>query len=191
MESKQLCFLCFEALENKVTNKNNNKVANAVIDPNNKDEYPLFVTWKIDGDQLRGCIGNFGKLPLYQGLMEYAVIAGTRDHRFEPITPEELPRLKCGVSLLYQFEKAENALDWEIGKHGIRLSIDGCNSTYLPEVAPEFGWTKEETLAHLARKGGFYKKYDKSALERSKVERYQSAKSTATWAEYQEWLQTH
>jgi uncharacterized protein (TIGR00296 family) len=188
--TKELCFLCFEALANKVNNTSESKVSSLVIDSSNNSKCPMFVTWKKGGD-LRGCIGCFDPLALYSGLQQYAVVAGTQDRRFHPIPSAELPTLECGISLLHSFEPAQNALDWEIGTHGIRLNIDGCGATFLPEVAKEWKWTKDQTLVELAKKGGFRGKYDKAAVERSKVERYQSAKCVATWAEYQEFLQSH
>jgi uncharacterized protein (TIGR00296 family) len=150
----------------------------------------MFVTW-TKGGRLRGCMGCFDPLPLYRGLSDYAIVSGTKDRRFPPITSQELPQLECGISLLHSFEPAQNALDWEIGVHGIRLFIDGRSATFLPEVAKEQKWTKEETLAHLAKKGGFGGKYDRAAIERSRVERYQSAKCVATWAQYKEYAHAH
>lgn len=189
--TKELCFLCYEALENAVKHTKHDIVARNVIKPGKQEKCPMFVTWKTSNDDLRGCIGIFKPINLYDGLQEYAVIAGTQDYRFSPVKPSEIPHLNCGISLLHSFEEAANALDWEVGKHGIRLFIDGHSSTFLPEVAKEQEWDKMETLIHLARKGGFSGKYDKAALERSTVERYQSAKCTATYEEYQEYIRTH
>ena len=188
--TKELCFLCFESLQNKVTKKISNKVANVVVKKDDPTKCPMFVTWKKNGD-LRGCIGCFNPIPLYSGLQEYAVVSGTQDHRFSPIAEKELPSLQCGISLLHSFEKVENARDWEIGVHGIRIWVDGASATFLPEVAKEQRWNKEETLKHLARKGGFHGNYDEAAIGRTKLERYQSAKCVATWEEYQQWLSSH
>lgn len=48
---------------------------------------------------------------------------------------------------------------WTIGKHGIRISftLNGrrYGATYLPSVAVEQEWTKEETLVSLMRKAGW------------------------------------
>jgi AMMECR1 domain-containing protein len=85
---------------------------------------PLFITWKIK-DRLRGCIGNFEGMPLHAGLLicfliisiglkKYAVIAGTQDHRFSPITKNEFPRLNVHVSLLHSFETCSKWDDWEV-----------------------------------------------------------------------------
>jgi uncharacterized protein (TIGR00296 family) len=185
--TKELCFLCFEALANKVTPATSTKVASAVVNPSDATQCAVFVTWKKDG-ALRGCIGCFEPLPLYSGLQEYAVVSGTRDSRFPPIAASELPRLECGISLLHTFEPGADPLDWEIGVHGIRLFIDGRSSTYLPEIAKEQRWSKEETLASLAKKGGFRGTFDRAAIARSRIERYQSAKCKATWDEYQQFV---
>ncbi|KAH0795366.1 DUF51 family protein [Histomonas meleagridis] len=189
--TKELCYLCCEALENKVKNVNNNKILN-LMDPNESRHCPMFVTWKKANGDLRGCIGCFGDLPLVKGLCDYAVIAGTKDHRFKPITEEELPNLKCAISLLHSFEKGKDVLDWEVGVHGIRLFIDGgYSATYLPEVAQEQNWTKEETLSHLARKAGFYGNFDQSVMKKAKIERYQSSKCSVSWSEYENFVQSH
>ncbi len=47
-----------------------------------------------------------------------------KDTRFNPISKEEVPNLSCAVSLLTDFEKAQNPLDWEVGKHGITLELN-------------------------------------------------------------------
>jgi len=143
----------------------------------------MFVTWKKNGD-LRGCIGIFSDIPLWPGLQEYSITAGTKDRRFPPIATKELPNLECGISLLHSFEDADNPFDWEVGKHGIRIFIDHCSATFLPEVASEQGWNKEETLAYLSRKAGFSEKLTPDVLNRMRVQRYQSAKIKASWDEY-------
>lgn len=184
--TKEQCYLCFEALENKVLGKNSNKVSSKVV-KNTNEAYPMFVTWKI-GTRLRGCIGNFQPQPLYSGLQEYAVISGTRDRRFEPMREDEIPKLNVGISLLHTFEDADNVLDWEVGKHGIRLFIDGFSATFLPEVASEQKWSKEQTLKQLAMKAGYYGKFDQSAMDRATLKRYQSSKCHATYDEYKEYV---
>ena len=184
--TKELCYLCFEALENKVLRQNSTKVSSCVVKKTN-DAYPLFVTWKI-GDSLRGCIGNFQPLPLYSGLQEYAVVSGMEDPRFPPISAKEIPDLNVGISLLHTFEKGKDCLDWEVGKHGIDITIDGYSATFLPEVATEQHWDKEETLKNLLRKAGFRGKLDKNTMGRIKLERYQSSKCKATYDEYKEFI---
>ena len=37
-----------------------------------------------------------------------------KDTRFSPISQSELKELHCGVSLLTNFENADNYLDWQV-----------------------------------------------------------------------------
>ncbi|PKC16031.1 hypothetical protein RhiirA5_370160 [Rhizophagus irregularis] len=156
------------------------------------NQYPLFVTWNIVNHgqtRLRGCIGNFEPLPLHSGLKEYAITSAIHDRRFSPVTIRELPHLTCGVSLLTNFEDAKDYLDWEIGVHGIWIEfVDDHNrrrtATYLPEVTEEQGWTKEEAIDSLLRKGGYNGRITDKIRSRIVLTRYQSAKYVVTYQEY-------
>ena len=71
-------------------------------------------------------------------------LSAFKDSRFQPISPDELPRLSVSVSILRQFEEARDYRDWDIGTHGIRIEFYNergakRTATYLPEVAPEQG----------------------------------------------------
>lgn len=123
--------------------------------------HPLFVTWNTISSsshekRLRGCIGTFEPLPLSTGLSSYALTSAFDDTRFHPISAHELASLECAVTLLTHFEPVDDALDWHIGVHGLRISFSDkgrrYGSTYLPDVAREQGWSKEETLVSLMRK---------------------------------------
>ncbi|OAG24436.1 hypothetical protein CC77DRAFT_927921 [Alternaria alternata] len=157
--------------------------------------HPLFVTWNTisrSGDKrLRGCIGTFEAQPLTKGLSDYALTAAFDDTRFSPITTRELPTLECAVTLLTDFEPVDDAMDWEIGKHGLRISFHEkgrrYGSTYLPDVASEQGWTKEEALVSLMRKAGWNGKkadWNKVSL---RVVRYQGKKVGLGWGEWRSW----
>jgi uncharacterized protein (TIGR00296 family) len=159
------------------------------------EEHPLFVTWNTvsrSGDKrLRGCIGTFEAQPLTTGLSSYALTAAFGDTRFTPITTRELPTLECAVTLLTDFEPVDDAMDWEIGTHGLRISFQEkgrrYGSTYLPDVASEQGWTKEEALVSLMRKAGWSGKkadWKKVAL---RVVRYQGKKVALGWGEWRSW----
>ena len=67
-----------------------------------------FVSIKtVEGD-LRGCIGTIEpvKETLVEELIANAINAGTRDPRFPPIAPDELPRLRYSVDVLSTPEPA-------------------------------------------------------------------------------------
>jgi uncharacterized protein (TIGR00296 family) len=125
--------------------------------------YPLFVTWntisRSGTKTLRGCIGTFDALPLSTGLQTYALTSAFDDTRFSPIPASLLPSLSCNLTLLADFEPTKDALDWTLGTHGLRISFTYRNrrhgATYLPDVAVEQGWSKEECVESLMRKAGW------------------------------------
>jgi uncharacterized protein (TIGR00296 family) len=114
------------------------------------------------------------------------------DHRFRKISIKELPTLECAVTLLTNFEHADGPLDWELGKHGIRIKFrfNGrqYGATYLPDVATEQGWTKEEALDSLLQKAGWRgNDGDWKTIDGLALERYQGKKVTLEFAEYKSW----
>lgn len=172
-------------------------------------ETPLFITWNTiedaaqdvaDGDEddddtehiLRGCIGCFDAIPLEEGLATYALTAALDDSRFHPIARRELRRLEVAVTLLTDFEPARGGVeDWEVGKHGIRISftVGGFQygSTYLPDVAEEQGWTKEQTLINLMRKAGWNGRRDQWRKVNLRVVRYQGRRRRLTYKQFMAW----
>ena len=152
---------------------------------------PIFVCFKqAKSGQLRGCIGNFASKPLLSQLVTYAKAAAFEDRRFSPVKQNELADLKCTVSLLHSFEKAQSWDDWEIGTHGIQIEfLNAYRGTFLPSVAAEQGWTKEETLRFLVQKTGFRGGIGKGLeLQDILVERYQESSACCTYAEAQQLL---
>ncbi|KAK1251644.1 hypothetical protein MKX07_007123 [Trichoderma sp. CBMAI-0711] len=157
---------------------------------------PLFVTWNtvdpVDGEvSLRGCIGTFESQPLAEGIPEYALISALQDTRFRPISKRELPTLQAAVTLLTDFEEADDVHDWEVGKHGIRISFSDrgrrYGATYLPDVALEQGWTKDEALFSLIRKAGWMGSRSKWQDLDIKLTRYQGRKVSLNYPEYKKW----
>ena len=109
-----------------------------------------FVTLK-NGDLLRGCLGHFtSDKPLYRLVNEMARASATEDYRFlsQPITAEELPHLNIEISVLSLLEPIGNPLDIELGKHGITVRRGTASGCFLPQVATETGWSKEEFLGY-------------------------------------------
>ena len=182
------------------------------------ESYPLFVTWntisRTSGDKrLRGCIGTFDPLPLETGLQSYSLTSAFEDTRFSPIPSTLLSSLSCSLTLLAGFEPCQDAMDWVLGRHGIRISFTYRSrrhgATYLPDVAVEQGWSKEETVESLMKKagwdgsshGGGYARRILRGSSRSdeakgkpwdevadfRTVRYTGLKATATYSEWQEW----
>lgn len=201
--------LAFDALYCKLKNlkssenislKKWKKVCN-FDDLSEDSDSPLFVTWdtidpKSANDQdlelekeLRGCIGNFGELPVEDGIKEYSLIASLEDPRFPPVKLKELKNLQCTVTLLKNFRKGKDKYDWTLGKNGIRISFHASSTstrrlsaTFLPDVASEQGWDKDETLKHLIRKaGGRLSNWNDYDIELTK---YEGEKGSVTYDEY-------
>ncbi|KAI1385407.1 AMMECR1 domain-containing protein [Hypoxylon trugodes] len=159
-------------------------------------ESPLFVTWNTVSPRsghtsLRGCIGTFEAQELDEGLSSYAITSAVHDMRFDPISKREISSLEVAVTLLTDFEDCADAMDWEIGTHGLRISFTErgrrYGATYLPDVAAEQGWTKEETLVSLMRKAGWVGKKDKWQGVDLKVVRYQGRKKSLQYPAYKQW----
>lgn len=102
--------------------------------------------------QLRGCIGRFGESePLYQVVQQMAISAATQDYRFEPVSPDELKQIEIEISVLSPLKKIESIDEIELGRHGIWIKKGYRSGTFLPQVATETGWSKEEFLGYCSR----------------------------------------
>ncbi len=84
--------------------------------------------------------------PLHKLISEMAVSAATDDPRFNQIEPSELDDLEIDISILSPLQLAVNPLDFELGRHGIYIKKDSTTGCFLPQVAADTGWTKEEFL---------------------------------------------
>lgn len=110
-----------------------------------------FVTLNMHGN-LRGCIGNLtASMPLYRTVAEMAREAAFDDPRFMPLEKAELPQVHIEISVLSPLRKINSADEFQLGRHGILIVKDGHSGTFLPQVAEETGWSKEEFLGHCAR----------------------------------------
>ncbi|MBA7476182.1 hypothetical protein ES707_11561 [subsurface metagenome] len=111
-----------------------------------------FVTLKKNS-QLRGCIGDiFPQRPLYKSVIINAVNAGFRDRRFSPVTKAECSDITIEISVLTAPEPISSPNDIRIGIDGVVLNKDGRSAVFLPQVAPEEGWDKNQMLTQLSLK---------------------------------------
>jgi AmmeMemoRadiSam system protein B/AmmeMemoRadiSam system protein A len=119
-----------------------------------KKERGAFVTLKIAGN-LRGCIGYIIPVkPLYLTVQEVAESAALRDPRFPPVSISELPKLEYEISALSPIREIDDVKEIEVGKHGIIIKRGYHQGLLLPQVATEYGWDREEFLAHTCQKAG-------------------------------------
>ena len=112
-------------------------------------EMGAFVTLHERGE-LRGCIGNLqGHGPFYLTVRDMAVEAATGDPRFNPITLEEMNDVDIEISTLSPLEKIDDPEKIKVGKHGVLVRSGFTSGVYLPQVAVETKWNREQFMDSL------------------------------------------
>ncbi len=120
-----------------------------VSDPSLIEKRGVFVTLHKD-HSLRGCIGYIMPIePLYQAVCKMAIESATGDPRFPPVTKNELAKLEVEISVLTVPERVKNLDDIILGTHGVIVRKGGRGGVFLPQVATETGWSKEQFLTEL------------------------------------------
>ena len=120
------------------------------------DASGAFVTLKKHG-QLRGCIGTLEcRRSLAEEIARVAVSAAREDPRFEPVKASELDDLDIEVSVLGPLEEIDprDPSAVVIGRHGLVVEQGRRRGLLLPQVAPEWGWDRDQFLAHTCTKAG-------------------------------------
>ncbi len=113
-----------------------------------------FVTLKKNGE-LRGCIGSMVEtLPLYNVVGKMALQAAFNDTRFHPLEFNELSQIEIEISVLTPLVKINNADEIVLGRDGVVLKKGNKQAVFLPQVATEQGWSKEQFLTQLCYKAG-------------------------------------
>jgi len=121
------------------------------LSDNLKVKAGAFVTLKENGT-LRGCIGNFQPdIPLYKVVQRMAIAASSQDYRFSKVTAGEINQLEIEISVLTLLHRIQSIDELVLGKHGIYIKKGGHSGTFLPQVATETGWNKEQFLGHCAQ----------------------------------------
>ncbi|MFN2238841.1 MAG: AmmeMemoRadiSam system protein A [Thermoanaerobaculia bacterium] len=112
----------------------------------------VFVSLHLRGE-LRGCIGSLApEAPLAEAVADNACLAAFEDPRFAPLTPAELPRLAIEISVLSPFEPCDPE-EIVIGRDGLMIRRGARSGVFLPQVAVEWGWSRDEYLERLCQKG--------------------------------------
>ncbi len=104
---------------------------------------------------LRGCIGfTQAVTPLVETISQCAIEAALHDPRFPPVDYSELDQIEIEVSVLTPLQRVDNLENIEVGRDGLMISFGGRRGLLLPQVASEYGWTREEFLRQTCRKAG-------------------------------------
>lgn len=118
-------------------------------DPALSEKRGVFVTLRKRG-QLRGCIGQIlPSQPLWEAVRAMAVEAATGDPRFSPVTRDELNEIEIEISVLSVPRRVKDAGEITLGSDGVIVRQGFRTGVFLPQVAEETGWSKEEFLNNL------------------------------------------
>jgi AmmeMemoRadiSam system protein A len=131
-----------------------NELIDLLADPLLQEPAGCFVSLhEISTQRLRGCVGCLDA--------EHPLAIATRrgaeavlcDPRFlaDRICAHELAGLEIEITVLSPLIDAAHPLDFDLQEHGICLTIGQESGCFLPQVARETGWTREQLLDRLTR----------------------------------------
>jgi len=154
MEDENLLKIAREAIETFV------RAGKRIEPPSIRERKGVFVTiYKLVNGRklLRGCIGYpYPDRPLGEALVD-AAISATRDPRFDPLKPEELPRISIEISILTEPEfvgyGGEEILEKIKIGDGLLIRKGILSGLLLPQVWEEIN-DKEKFLSALCMKAG-------------------------------------
>ena len=113
-----------------------------------------FVTLRRNGE-LRGCIGYTASVQsLAMTVRDVAAFAALRDHRFPPVTTNELPQLTYEISVLSPLRRIADVSQIKLGQHGLLIKKGAHEGLLLPQVATEQHWDRKTLLEQTALKAG-------------------------------------
>ena len=130
-----------------------------------------FVSIHKDG-ALRGCIGTTGPTTdcVAREIIENAISASTRDPRFSPIGPEELPRLEISVDVLGEPEDIGSEAELDVKRYGVIVSSGGKRGLLLPDLD---GVDSVEQQIDIARQKAGIRRSESVKLQRFEVVRHE------------------
>ncbi len=152
-EKRALLDIAKKTIEYRLINRN---ISDLITKEKRLYELKLgcFVTLKKKGD-LRGCIGTFvSRDNLVENVKKMAVAAAFDDPRFYDVTLDELKDLSVEISVLYPLIKINSIEEIKVGRDGLYVIYGYYSGVLLPQVALEYGWSREEFLSHTCIKAG-------------------------------------
>ena len=119
-----------------------------------KEKGAAFVTLNKNGD-LRGCIGYTAAImPLVDCIQTVTESAAMADPRFPRVSQGELDDINIEISVLTPLKKVKNTANIIVGKHGLMIRKGVYSGLLLPQVATEYGWSRDDFLQHTCQKAG-------------------------------------
>ncbi len=150
-ERKTLIGIARESIFSQLNSRKPVPVADARLTERLREPLGAFVTITKKGD-LRGCIGRFSSTePLWLVVSTMASEAAFSDPRFTPLKKSEFPSVRIEISVLGPMQKVDDINMIRLGEHGIYIRKGLRTGTFLPQVARERNWSREEFLGYCAR----------------------------------------
>ena len=135
---------------------------------------PVFVTLRTANGDLRGCIGSVmpTTASLAAEVVAESVAAATRDPRFPPVEPAEVPSLQIEVSVLSQPEPIDSLDDLDPARYGVIVvrQRDGRRGLLLPDIE---GIETPEVQVRIARRKAWIGEQEPVNLFRFSTEKYE------------------
>ncbi len=107
---------------------------------------------ELQTHRLRGCVGRMeATFPLMTAVCKASggVLCDPRFRDHDAVHLQDLPTLEMEISILSPLRPAAGPTDFDLLNEGIYLKLGGRSGVFLPQVARETGWTKEELLRRL------------------------------------------
>lgn len=162
--------LAWKSMESYITKHKTINVPDGLPEEMLGQQAGAFVSIHENG-ALRGCIGTI--LPttdcVAQEIIDNAVSASTRDPRFDPVTPEELPWLEVNVDVLSEPEYIESPDQLDVKKYGVIVSCGSRRGLLLPDL--DGVDTVDQQIRIAMQKGGI-REGEKIKLQRFTVTRH-------------------
>ena len=148
-EKQILKNIALQSIKDSLDGKSISKFSN--LNSNLSTKCGAFVSLHKQG-RLRGCIGHMAEdIPLCEVVAEMARAAAFEDPRFMPVTADELPDIDIEISVLTPMRRIKSLDEFELHRHGIYIRKGFRSGTFLPQVADEVNWTKEEFVGHCSQ----------------------------------------
>ena len=105
------------------------------LTPEMREKAGVFVSIHKRG-QLRGCIGTFQptRPNVAEEIISNAISSATRDYRFSPVIPEELPELTYKVDILTKPELVKSKDELDPKEYGVLVEYGGKRGLLLPDL---------------------------------------------------------
>jgi AmmeMemoRadiSam system protein A len=106
---------------------------------------------ELQTHKLRGCVGRLDSSQPLWSCVHNSALGVLEDPRFDedPVRLADLPKLEIEISVLSPMRQARSVTDFDLDTEGIYLTHQNRSGCFLPQVARETGWNREQLLSRL------------------------------------------